>query len=429
MSGKFVRASKYRHVFGEAARKDKCITGIKPVNNDGNMITDNGKFVAWVGVGGGGPINLQPHGVPSRLGQNVPTINTHKNAVLALEFNPFVSNMLATGSDDCQVHVSMFEDDFKNWKDVTKPVATFEGHGKKVSYLHWHPTANNILASGSADNYIKVWDVEQGKLATEIQAPDMMYSFEWNNNGSLLASTHNKTVRIADPRAPKDAASFAGCQGNKPSSRAVWLDNVGYFGVVGFSSNGARQLLLFALNKYNEPVHSVDLDQSAGQLMPFYDSDTSVLFLAGKGDANIRYYEITNEGAFHLSEFRDNESHKAVAWIPKRFCDVPACEIAQCLRLKNDHIQPVPFFVPRKSDMFQEDLFPDTYAGVPAMSSADWLGGKNANPPTQSMRPGAVKEAPKAQAVLKPASVLQAELEAAHKRIAELEAELKKLKH
>lgn len=29
--------------------------------------------------------------------------------------------------------------------------------------------------------------------------------------------------------------------------------------------------------------------------MPFFDEDTSVLFLAGKGDGNIRYYEIVNE--------------------------------------------------------------------------------------------------------------------------------------
>ena len=33
-------------------------------------------------------------------------------------------------------------------------------------------------------------------------------------------------------------------------------------------------------------------EQASGTILPFYDPDTHILFLAGKGDGNIRYYEV-----------------------------------------------------------------------------------------------------------------------------------------
>ncbi len=36
--------------------------------------------------------------------------------------------------------------------------------------------------------------------------------------------------------------------------------------------------------------------------------------------------------------------------------------------------------VPRKSELFQEDLYPDTLADVPAITADDWWSGTNAEP-------------------------------------------------
>ena len=56
----------------------------------------------------------------------------------------------------------------------------------------------------------------------------------------------------------------------------------------------------------DKPLTTYDLDQSAGAIMPFYDEDTRMMYLAGKGDGNIRYFEFTDEAPFvhYLSEFR-----------------------------------------------------------------------------------------------------------------------------
>lgn len=74
---------------------------------------------------------------------------------------------------------------------------------------------------------------------------------------------------------------------------------------------------------------ALDIDQAAGVICPFYDEDTNVLFLAGKGDGNIRYYEIVNEDpfVFFVSEYKNNNPCKGVCMLPKRIVNTADCEV------------------------------------------------------------------------------------------------------
>ena len=44
---------------------------------------------------------------------------------------------------------------------------------------------------------------------------------------------------------------------------------------------------------------------TTGVLFPYYDHDTRMVYVAGKGDGNVRYYEALDEQpwAFYLSQF------------------------------------------------------------------------------------------------------------------------------
>ena len=67
--------------------------------------------------------------------------------------------------------------------------------------------------------------------------------------------------------------------------------------------------------------------------------------------------------------------------LPKRGCDVSTCEITRFYRLNNNGFcQVIPFVVPRKSELFQEDLYPDTLSDVPAITADEWWCGSNADP-------------------------------------------------
>jgi len=203
---------------------------------------------------------------------------------------------------------------------------------------------------------------------------------------------------------------------------------------VGFSKTSVRQYGVWDPKKLDTPLNITDLDQSAGVIIPFYDPDNSILYIAGKGDASIRYFELVKEKPYlhALSEFRDTNSQQGVTWLPKRACDTTKCEIAHCLRLMKDAIVPISFQVPRKSDLFQKDLFPDTYAGVPSMEAKEYLSGDNQPPKLKSMKPGSTTTETvvvKTFSAKKSPQELETENEKLKARIAELEAEIAKLKH
>ncbi len=84
--------------------------------------------------------------------------------------------------------------------------------------------------------------------------------------------------------------------------------------------------------------------------MPFFDNDTNVLFLAGKGDGNIRYYEIVDDAPYihYLSEFKSNVPQRGMCMLPKRAVNVSECEIVRVLKLGVKLVEPISFQVPRK---------------------------------------------------------------------------------
>jgi len=144
-------------------------------------------------------------------------------------------------------------------------------------------------------------------------------------------------------------------------------------------------------------LSTLSIDTAAGIIMPFFDIDNNVLYLAGKGDGNIRYYEIADEAPhyYFLSEYKSSEPQRGLAFVPKRALDISNCEIARALKITPNKMQPISFKVPRKSDIFQDDLYPDSYAGVPVYSSSEWLAavGQDPKPPVlTSLAPGFIQK-------------------------------------
>lgn len=163
-----------------------------------------------------------------------------------------------------------------------------------MGHVLFHPTAENILASAGADLRLKVWDVEHGQEAFEMRVHgEVMQCITWSYDGSLLATTcRDKKLRMIDIRANQivqvvcDDSNFCqesqGHQGIK-GSRLVWLGDSGRFATTGFSRSSDRQVMLFNTTMIDKPVKTIPIDSSSGVLMPFYDQDTGMLYLAGKG--------------------------------------------------------------------------------------------------------------------------------------------------
>jgi len=83
------------------------------------------------------------------------TYSHNNKAVFGVSWSKFEASKFATGCDDGIVRVFDFADGFKE-----ENVIKLEGHTKRVFNIVWHPHSENILASGSNDNTIKVWNIE-----------------------------------------------------------------------------------------------------------------------------------------------------------------------------------------------------------------------------------------------------------------------------
>jgi len=423
---KGLRQSKWKHIHGEL-QKEK-FEEIKPnaSTTESSHVKSNGKFLGVSWSGAGGSLAVIPIASKGRQPANLPLLKGHAGAILDFEFSPFHDELVATASEDSTVKIWQVPEEGLT-EDILEPVGTLQGHIKKVLFSTWNPVADFILASTAFDKTVKIWDVEDQVEASNIELPDTLTSLQWNQNGSLLiGACKDKEVKILDPRASAVTVNFH-AHDSARSSKALWINGTPDVFSVGFSRMAEREMALWDTRNTSEAVTRKVLDKTAGVLQPFYDYDSGVLFLAGKGDGNIRIYEVESEAPyFHEThvQYGSTSSTKSIGCIPKRAVDVSKNEIMRFYKLNNQSvIEEISFDVPRRSDQFQPDLYPDCNSIEPALSGKAWLGGENAEPKKQSLNPAAGQQAsPKKLALGGGASA------EALKEIAELKTEIETLK-
>ncbi|XP_053864082.1 coronin-6 isoform X3 [Malaclemys terrapin pileata] len=356
MSRRVVRQSKFRHVFGQPVKADQMYEDIRvsKVTWDSSFCAVNPKFVAIiVESGGGGAFMVLPLAKTGRVDKNHPLVTGHTAPVLDIDWCPHNDNVIASASEDTTVMVWQIPD-YVPTRNITEPIVTLEGHSKRVGIITWHPTARNVLLSAGGDNLLILWNVGTGEmlLTLDNMHSDLIYNVCWNRTGSLLVTTcKDKHVRVIDPR-----------------KQQVVAEN------------------------FEEPIALQEMDTSNGVLLPFYDPDSSIVYLCGKGDSSIRYFEITAEAPYvhYLSTYSSKEPQRGMGFMPKRGLDVSKCEIARFFKLHERKCEPIVMTVPRKSDLFQDDLYPDTPGPEPALEAAEWLAGQDAEPVLVSLRDGYV---------------------------------------
>ncbi|XP_067262994.1 uncharacterized protein coro1cb isoform X2 [Chanodichthys erythropterus] len=396
MIRRVVRQSKFRHVFGQAVKNDQCYDDIRVsrVTWDSAFCAVNPKFVAIiVEASGGGAFLVLPLQKTGRIDKAYPTVCGHTGPVLDIDWCPHNDHVIASGSEDCTVMVWQIPENGLT-SALSEPVVVLEGHSKRVGIVTWHPTARNVLLSAGCDNLIIIWNVGTGEALINLEDmhPDVIFSVCWSRNGSLICTAcKDKKVRVIDPRKGKITAEKDKAHEGARPMRAIFLADGNIF-TTGFSRMSERQLALWNPKNMEEPISVHEMDTSNGVLLPFYDPDTNVVYLCGKGDSSIRYFEITDEAPYvhYLNTFSSKEPQRGMGYMPKRGLDVNKCEIARFYKLHERKCEPIIMTVPRKSDLFQDDLYPDTAGPDPALEAEEWFEGKNGEPILISLKHGYV---------------------------------------
>lgn len=350
----FVRASKFRHIYFEPEKLENTYTNLRlsTATGEQNYIKGNTKFFAVSIQAGGGAMAIVPYEKVGKFDPDFPLVSGHKGAILDFDFNPFHEHIIASASDDTTIKIwGVPEGGFT--ETCTEALVDLSGHGRKVTLLKFHPTASNILGSTSSDFSVRLWDIEKGSEVVNmaIDSENLIQDIAWSWTGSSLAtSCKDKALRIYDARSGQVSNVKEMAHEGSKSVKLTWLGEKEKLVSVGFTRQSQRQFKIWDPRKMDQEIKKIDIDQAAGVIIPFYDPDTSLLYLCGKGDGNIRYYEISDSApfAYPISEYRSTTAARGMAMIPKRGLDIMKCETARLLKLTSNAVEPLHVYVPRK---------------------------------------------------------------------------------
>lgn len=283
----FGRVSKFRHLKGTTAHKSLHIENIRNLSRQIPGECDgfhaNPDRVAVPLSGPGGKIAIFELSKTGKLPDGVIPTLVHGSNVVDFQWDPFDYQRLAVACDDGVIKLWRIAEGGLN-EPTNEPEREFNAHSDKIYFLKFHPTAKDVLASGSYDMTIKLWDLTT--LTEQIVLKghtDQMFSFSWSPCGNQCASVcKDGKIRLYQPRkSDVPIREGKGPEGNR-GARIVWALDGRYLVTTGFDKVSERQITIYKVTDLNSPLNTVGLDVSPAILIPFYDEDSSTLFCTGK---------------------------------------------------------------------------------------------------------------------------------------------------
>ncbi len=144
---------------------------------------------------------------------------------------------------------------------ISDPELTLPQQPRRVETVNFNPSADNVLATSSADA-VTVWDVVQGReLFTFAGHDEEVQSVGWQSTGRLLATQcKDKRLRVVDPRADGGAAMECDSHQGIKDSKVVWVGaNSDRILTTGFSGVSAAVFRAARITQFTNAIKFVRL--------------------------------------------------------------------------------------------------------------------------------------------------------------------------
>ncbi|KAF1772163.1 G-protein beta WD-40 repeat [Phytophthora cactorum] len=216
---------------------------------------------------------------------------SHQDAVMSLDWNSSHRNMLASGSGDSTVKV---------WDITTqKCLYTMAHHSNKVQSVRWNPAETTVLASASFDRTLVVLDGRQPDAFSKFQLSAEVESIAWapHNPSTIVASSEDGVVVGFDVR----------MNGSAPLFR--FDAHAGAVSAISFSAQVPGLLATAGVDKTvklwdlkdNAPVCVTSKEMNVGELftLSFYQDSPFMLGVGGSKGVLALWDTSENEGSCH----------------------------------------------------------------------------------------------------------------------------------
>lgn len=236
---------------------------------------------------------------------------------------------------------------------------------------------------------MQVWNISTGETIAVHQRDDALFGCDWNYNGSMVGfTTKDKNICIFDPRKNEVAMEVNAFDGNK-TAKMHFMGNSDLVVCTGHSKSNDRQIKLFDTKKFDKPIQTLNIDHQSYSSQTFYDADTNMLFLNGRGESTCKYYELVDGVIKKAADYTSSDASRSCAFVPKRFMNYNKCELNRMVKLTKNWISYVSFYFPKKVkywlkikkvEQFDQTLFPDCLSGEASNTVEEWIQGKNVDP-------------------------------------------------
>ncbi|MFL5624455.1 MAG: TIR domain-containing protein [Ktedonobacteraceae bacterium] len=156
------------------------------------------------------------------------TLSGHEDLILRLAWSPN-GQILASGSIDKTIRLW----DLKTGQQLD----VLKGHSARIWGLAWSPDGQ-ILASASGDKSVRLWDVQTGRLLSILRGhKSTVYDVAWSPDGEHIASGAGDGIIIWDPKTRQQLQRLEGIQW---TTKVLWSPS-GKFLLFGSSDSDIGQ--------------------------------------------------------------------------------------------------------------------------------------------------------------------------------------------
>ena len=258
---------------------------------------------------------------------NVTEFTAHSSSVSTLLFGPRAMDILATGGDDCKVNVWRLDNDSNSATNATK-IWSLGANKSSIKCLCFDNQARCIV-SGSANGSIKVFDMNEGKLARNVGGHQVhITALQYHPYGEFIASgSIDCSVKLWDVRNKTCIQTYSGHEKEitcvRFSPDGGWVASSSKDGnliIYDLVAGKQRQSIKMGGNAYPlifefNPVEYVLASCTSGRQVKLYDLDTmDTLTITPAESSQIKSISFSYDGNYLYTATKDY--FRAWAWEP-----------------------------------------------------------------------------------------------------------------